>query len=141
MFDWQILWRFDWRILWRILSFRPVKLKSYNGKFGYFTRAPNGIINALRFLYFYCCYQWAKPDGPNFLRKIGIRILDHLFGQFYRVNKNQIRRTSNSSSILSKKQNIEGFQSPKSVYEFMYHYNDSTKMQPLKSFILERTRK
>ena len=108
MFEW-----FDNRIwlgVQKVLSFRQARLKPYNGRYSYFSRVPNGIINALRLVYFFIYHKWSKSDGPRFPIKIFIVIMDGVFGQFYRLNKNPIHRSSKSSSILSNKQNIGGFQ-------------------------------
>ena len=55
----------------------------------YFARPPVGIINRLRFIYFYIRYQWSIPDGPVFMVKLWMWILDHLCGRLYSVNQNQ----------------------------------------------------
>ena len=85
--------------------FRPAKIKPFNGCH-YFTRPPVGIINRLRFIYFHIRYEWSIPDGPVFIVKLWIWILDHLCGRFYSSSQNPICRSPNHSSVLSRKQNI-----------------------------------
>ena len=88
--------------------FRPAKIKQYNGS-QYFSRPPVGIINRLRFIYFYIRYQWSNPDGPVFMVKLWMWILDHLCGALYSSDRNPICRSPNHSSLLSTKQNIGWF--------------------------------
>ena len=71
--------------------------------------APEGIINGLRFCCSFIRYLWSNPDGPVFMVKLWMLILDGLFGRFYSFNRNPICRSSNHSSLLSKKQNIGWF--------------------------------
>ena len=61
--------------------FRPAKVKPFNNACHYFARPPVGIINRLRFIYFYIRYQWSIPDGPVFMVKLWMWILDHLCGR------------------------------------------------------------
>ena len=75
---------------------------------GWNQRLP-GEMNGLRFLYFYILYLWSNPDGPVFMVKLWVLILDLLFGRLYSFNRNPICRSSNHSSLLSKKQNIGWF--------------------------------
>merc|ERR1712227_261088 len=67
---------------------------------------PRESINGLRFGYFFIRYLWSNPDGPVFMVKLWILILDALFGRFYSFNRNPICRSPNHSSLLSKQQNI-----------------------------------
>ena len=66
-------------------------------------------INYLRFAYCYICYLWSKSDGPLFMFKLWMLILDRLFRRLYSFNQNPICRSPNHSSVLSKKQNIGWF--------------------------------
>ena len=66
-------------------------------------------INYLRFAYCYIRYLWSKSDGPVFMFKLWMLILDRLFGNLYPFNRNPICRSPNHSSVLSKKQNIGWF--------------------------------
>ena len=100
--------------------FRPAKIKPFND-FHYFSRPPVGIINGLRFIYFYIRYQWLNPDGPVFMVKLWMRILDHLCGRLYSFNQNPICRSPNHSSVLSTKQNIGRFFITKSILYYIYN--------------------
>ena len=70
-------------------------------------------INFLRDIYNLCrsisIHLWSIPDGPVFIVKVWMLILDRLFGRLYSFNQNPICRSQNHSSILSKKQNIGWF--------------------------------
>ena len=116
--------------------FRPAKIKPFNGCH-YFARPPVGIINRLRFIYFYIRYQWSIPDGPVFFVKLWIWILDHLCGRFYSSSQNPICRSPNHSSVLSRKQNIGCF----FIIKYFSYKTIALVGKPLKSFILEGTRK
>ena len=83
--------------------FRPAKIKPFNGQFYYFSRAPVGIINALRFVYFYLYYQWSNPHGPVFVVKLSMRLLDHFCDRLCTHNQKPICRKTFSPFILSKK--------------------------------------
>ena len=63
-------------------------------------------INILRWAYFLIRYQWTNPDGPVFIVKLWMLIMDGVFGRLYSFNQDPICRSSNHSSVLSKKQNI-----------------------------------
>ena len=63
-------------------------------------------IQFLRAIYCGIRYQWSIPDGPVFMVKVWMVILDIFFGRLYSFNQNPICRSPNRSSVLSKKQNI-----------------------------------
>ena len=67
------------------------------------------IDKGLRLLYIYIRYLWSNPDGPVFMVKLWMLILDRGFGRMYSFNRNPIRRSPNQSSLLSEKQNIGRF--------------------------------
>ena len=66
-------------------------------------------IYMLRYIYCYIRYLWSIPDGPVFVVKLWMLILDRLFGRLYSLNQNPICRSPNHSSVLSKNQNIGQF--------------------------------
>ena len=78
------------------------------------------IIQLLSFTYHYIRYQWSNPDGPVFMLKLWILILDLFFKRLYPLNQNLICRSPNHSSVLSKKQNIGWFLK----YNLHFRYKD-----------------
>ena len=63
-------------------------------------------IYMLRYIYCYIRYLWSIPDGPVFMVKLWMLILDRLFVRLYSLNQDPICRSPNHSSVLSKNQNI-----------------------------------
>ena len=75
--------------------------------------------------YRYLRYVCSTPDGPLFIVKLLIAVLDYLWyygGRFYLFNQNPICRSSNHSSVLSKKQNI-GW-----VLKYNLHYKEAIRI-------------
>ena len=66
-------------------------------------------VNFLRYIYCYMRYLWSIPDGPVFIVKLSMLMLDRFFERGYSFNQNPICRRPNNSSVLSKKQNIGWF--------------------------------
>ena len=56
----------------------------------------------------YIRYLWSISDGPVFIVKLLMAVLDDYFDRFYSFNQNPVCR-SYHSSVLSKKQNIGWF--------------------------------
>ena len=52
---------------------------------------------------------WSIPDGPVFMVKVSMLMLDRFFERGYSFNQNPICRSPNHSSVLSKKQNLGWF--------------------------------
>ena len=101
-----------------------------------------GVIHWLCYiiLFHFCFirYLWSIPDGPVFIVKLWILIMDVFYAGFYSFNKNPICRSQNHSSVLSKKQNIGWF-----LKYNLYNIEafGTLHSKPSESLILEGTRK